>query len=293
MEEFKTKLERRLDEHLAKALAMQPFTEGNVAPNLLLEGETGTAKTEITQKWAKENGIKLFEINVSLWVNFPKNMNDIYYVGEESIRALSEPKTVLFLDNYDLGTEKCRLIFSSLVERHVLSTVNGDLFLPNILFAIAAAWPIPELHTLVESPLTDAEKQKFERYTIECDKEEHLHYLNDVYNDCIELAKEKGNEEFVKEYKGRIALANCILRDERFVYTSLESLKEDYEKAEERRAKPKSKHGLTTYASFNTCLLASDGSKKSFLKEWDSCFVEQAQKPIIEEILRDYKDVTD
>ena len=139
MEQFKTKLERRLDEHLAKALAMQPFTEGNVAPNLLLEGETGTAKTGITQKWAKENGIKLFEINVSLWVNFPKNMNDIYYVGEESIRALSEPKTVLFLDNYDLGTEKCRLIFSNLVERHVLSTVNGDLFLPNILFAIATA----------------------------------------------------------------------------------------------------------------------------------------------------------
>lgn len=293
MEECKTKLERRLDEHLAKALAMQPFSAGNLAPNLLLEGETGTGKTEITKKWAEENGIKLFGINVSLWVNFPKNMNDIYYVGEESIRALSEPKTVLFLDNYDLGTEKCRLIFSNLVERHVVPTASGDVFLPNILFAIATAWPIPELHTLVESPLTDAEKQKFERYTVECDKEEHLHYLNDVYNDCIELAKEKGDEESVKEYKGRIALANCILRDERFVYTSLESLKEDYEKAKERGAKPKSKHGLTTYASFNTCLLASDGSKKSFLKAWDSCFVEQAQKPIIEEILRDYKDVTD
>lgn len=293
MEECKTKLEQRLDAHLAKALAMQPFSAGNLAPNLLLEGETGTGKTEITKKWAEENGIKLFEINVSLWVNFPKNMNDIYYVGEEIIRALSEPKTVLFLDNYDLGTEKCRLIFSNLVERHVVPTASGDVFLPNILFAIATAWPIPELHTLVESPLTDAEKQKFERYTVECDKEEHLHYLNDVYNDCIEWAKEEGDEESVKEYKGRIALANCILRDERFVYTSLESLKEDYEKAKERRAKPKSKHGLTTYTSFNTVLSFSDGSKRSFLKCWDSCFVEQAQKPIIEEILRDYKDVTD
>lgn len=293
MEECKTKLEQRLDAHLAKALAMQPFSAGNLAPNLLLEGETGTGKTAITEKWAEENGINLFGINVSLWVNFPKNMNDIYYVGEEIIRALSEPKTVLFLDNYDLGTEKCRLIFSNLVERHVVPTASGDVFLPNILFAIATAWPIPELHTLVESPLTDAEKQKFERYTVECDKEEHLHYLNDVYNDCIELAKEKGDEEFVKEYKGRIALANCILRDERFVYTSLESLKEDYEKAKERRAKPKSKHGLTTYTSFNTVLSFSDGSKRSFLECWDSCFVEQAQKPIIEEILRDYKDVTD
>ena len=293
MEQFKTKLEQRLDEHLAKALAMQPFSEGNVAPNLLLEGETGTGKTEITQKWAKENGIKLFGINVSFWINFAKNMNDIYYVGEESIRALSEPKMVLFLDNYDLGTEKCRSIFSNLVERHVLSTANGDLFLPNILFAIATAWPIPELHTLVESPLTNVEKQKFERYTVECDKEEHLRFLNDVYNFYIESAMKEGDEEFVKECKGRIALANCILRDERFIYTSLESLKEDYEKAKESGEKPKSKHGLTTYASFNTCLFASDGSKKSFLKEWDSCSVEQAQKPIIEEILRDYKDVTD
>ena len=89
MEECKTKLERRLDAHLAKALAMQPFSAGNLAPNLLLEGETGTGKTAITMKWAEENGIKLFGINVSLWVNFPKNMNDIYYVGEEIIRALS------------------------------------------------------------------------------------------------------------------------------------------------------------------------------------------------------------
>ena len=293
MEECKTKLEQRLDAHLAKALAMQPFSAGNLAPNLLLEGETGTGKTAITEKWAEENGINLFEINVSFFSDSTQKTIDMLYGGEKYIRNLSNPKTVLFLDNYDLGTEKSRSFFSNLVERHVVPTASGDVFLPNILFAIATAWPIPELHTLVESPLTDAEKQKFERYTVECDKEEHLHYLNDVYNDCIELAKEKGNEEFVKEYKGRIALANCILRDERFVYTSLESLKEDYEKAKERRAKPNSKHGLTTYASFNTCLLASDGSKKSFLKEWDSCFVEQAQKPIIEEILRDYKDVTD
>ena len=293
MKEFKTKLEERLDAHLAKALAMQPFSERNVAPNLLLEGETGTGKTEITYKWAKNNGIKLFEINVSYWTNFTQKINDTYYVGEETIHALSEPKTVLFLDNYDLGTEKCRSLFSNLVERHILPTANGDLFLPNILFAIATAWPIPELHSLVESPLTEAEKQKFERYTVECDKEEHLHYLTDAYGSYIESATEDGNEELVKKFKGRIALANRILRDERFVYTTSEELKEEYEKAKKQGRKPYIKHGWTTYASFNTVLSASDGSKRSFLKKWDSCFVDSEQKPIIEEILRDYKDVTD
>ena len=50
---------------------------------------------------------------------------------------------------------------------------------------------------------------------------------------------------------------------------------------------------MTTYVSFNTVLSASDGSKRSFLESWDSCAVEAEQKPIIEEILKDYKDVTD
>ena len=47
---------------------------------------------------------------------------------------------------------------------------------------------------------------------------------------------------------------------------------------------------MTTYATFNQVLSWSNGSKWSFLKKWDSSFVEQAQKPIVEEILRDYKD---
>ena len=293
MEECKTKLEQRLDAHLAKALAMQPFSAGNLAPNLLLEGETGTGKTAITKKWAEENGINLFEINVSFFADSTQKTIDMLYGGEEYIRNLSNPKTVLFLDNYDLGTEKSRSFFANLVERHVVPTASGDVFLPNILFVIAAAWPIPELHPLVESPLTDAEKQKFERYTVECDREEHLRYLNDVYNTSIESAKEEGNKEFVKVYKGRIALANCILRDERFVYTSSESLKEDYEKTKRLGKKPDPEQGLTTYTSFNTVLSSSDGSKRSFLECWDSCFVESKQKPIMEEILRDYIDVTD
>ena len=290
MKEFKTKLEQRLDAHLSKALAIQPFSEGNLAPNLLVEGETGTGKTEIITKWAKENGVNLFSINMAVFVEATQKKVNMLYGGEECICDLSKPKTVLFLDNYDLGTEKSRSFFSSLVERHVLPTANGEVFLPNILFAIATAWPIPELHTLVESPLTDAEKAKFERYTVECDKEEHLHYLTEFYNNHIASAMEKGDEESIKEYKGKIALANCILKDKRFVYTSLESRKENFEEAKKTWKKTDLKCGMTTYATFNVVLSGSNGSKRSFLKMWDSCFVEQAQKPIVEEILRDYKD---
>ena len=291
--EKKTKLEQRLDEHLERALAMQPFSEGKLSSNLLLEGETGTGKTSITTEWAGKNDINLFSINVSYWIDSTQKTIDLLYGGEECIRNLSKPKTVLFLEHYDLGTEKCRSFFSNLVERHILPTVNGDLFLPNILFTIATAWPFPELHTLVTSPLTEAEKQKFEIYTVECDKEEHLSYLNDVYNSYIESAIKEGDEKFVKECKGRIALANHILSDKRFAYTSSESLKEDYEKAKKAGRKLGSGRGLTTYAAFNRVLLASDGSKRSFLESWDSCAVEAEQKPIIEEILKDYKDVTD
>ena len=66
---------------------------------------------------------------------------------------------------------------------------------------------------------------------VECDKEEHLRYLTEIYNDHIASAMEEGDEESIKEYKGKIALANCILKDKRFVYTSLESRKENFEKA--------------------------------------------------------------
>lgn len=48
-----------------------------------------------------------------------------------------------------------QIVFSNLVERHVLPAANGEVLLPSILFAIATAWPLPELHILVESPLTD------------------------------------------------------------------------------------------------------------------------------------------
>lgn len=101
---------------------------------------------------------------------------------------------------------------------------------------------------------------------------------------------EKGDEESIKEYKGKIALANFILKDKRFVYTSLESRKENLEKAKNMGKKTDLKCGMTTYATFNQVLSWSNGSKWSFLKKWDSSFVEQAQKPIVEEILRDYKD---
>ena len=60
-----------------------------------------------------------------------------------------------------------QIVFSNLVERHVLPAANGEVFMPSILFAIATAWHIPELHILIESPLTDAETEKFERDTVE------------------------------------------------------------------------------------------------------------------------------
>ena len=86
--EKKTKLEQRLDEHLERALAMQPFSEGKLSPNLLLEGETGTGKTSITRKWARKNDINLFFINVPYWIDSTQKTFDMLYGGEERIRNI-------------------------------------------------------------------------------------------------------------------------------------------------------------------------------------------------------------
>lgn len=67
-----TKLEKWLNEKLAKVLKMQPLTEKNLPQNLLVVGETGTGKTAIIRKWAELNNLNLFDINVSFGWIIPK-----------------------------------------------------------------------------------------------------------------------------------------------------------------------------------------------------------------------------
>ncbi len=267
----KTRLEKRLDEHLERALQMKPFSKDKLMPNLLLEGSTGTGKTSITEKWAKDNGINLFEIHINSWRGVSKEQVGIFFSEEKSMKDLSVPNTVLFFDMYELGNKQTRVAFSDLMERHVLHTPQGEVFLPEVLFAIATVWPSDEEHSLVKEPLTEEEKQKFERYTVDCYKDEYLRYINDHYSIIIECMNEEGDEEEVLECRRKLAIATHILQDPRFQF--------------------KADNGFPTYMTFSGLLVLCDGTKRDFLKKWNGRCHAPNLKPVIEEILSDYNDI--
>ena len=267
----KTKLEKRLDEHLERALQMKPSCKGKLMPSLLLEGSTGTGKTSITRKWAKDNGVNLCHIQVNLWRGVSKEQVEAAFSEEASLKNLSLQNTILLFDNFDLGEEKTRALFSDLMEHHVLHTPNGELFLPEVLFAIAVVWPSGEGHPLVKEPLTEAEKRKFECYTVDYDKEEYLDYIRKYYSKKIERAKETGKRERVLVLRRRMAIAEHILKHPRFQF--------------------KDDHGFPTYSSISRLLDGCDGTKNDFLDHWDSCTHAPDLKPVMEEILSAYSDI--
>lgn len=263
MEEEKTRLEKRLDEHLERALSMRPFSKDKLMPNLLLVGSFGTGKSYITSKWAKRNGINLVDIGIEGWEGS---------LREWVFTSIIRPNTVLNFYRFDNSDKKTRALFSDLMERHVLQTSLGEMFLPEILFSIATVWPPEDESSDSGEPLTEEEEQKFERYNVNCYKDEFLRYVNDYYAAKIESAKKEGDGEYALRLQRSAAMTNHIVKDPRFQFQS--------------------DAGDPTYNGFFRLMRFSGGEKKKVLKYWNFCHAPNL-KPVIEEILSDYSDDTE
>lgn len=287
-EKRKGQIEEKLDDCLDRALEVAGEEDVDY-PNVLIVGAAGFAKTAIVKQWARKNGVNLYALDAGK-LN-PEDLggivgydpDDPHYTrklgNKDIIEELSKPRSVLFLDEYNRARSNIRSALLKLVQNHVLPSGKGDLFLPNLLFTVAAINPSSTAYEVNE--LDDAETSRFDTIEIIPDPLEHLDYLNSYFDERIKKAQEAGNEKFVLRRTGQKALANTILKDPRFEYTSLEDI-------EEGRGKYKS----TNYRSFLRALEASDGTKDSLLKVWNTT-CDARQKKTIEDILKNFKDVDD
>lgn len=287
-EKRKGQIEEKLDDCLDRALEIAGEEDVDY-PNVLIVGAAGFAKTAIVKQWARKNGINLYALDAGK-LN-PEDLggivgydpDDPHYTrklgNKDIIDELSKPKSVLFLDEYNRARANIRAALLKLVQNHVLPSGKGDLFLPNLLFTVAAINPSSTAYEVNE--LDDAETSRFDRIEIIPDPLEQLDYLNKYFDERIKKAQDAGNEKFVLRRTGQKALANTILKDPRFEYTSLEDIESG-----------RGQYGSTNYRSFLRALEASDGTKDSLLKVWNTT-CDARQKKIIEDILRNYKDIDD
>ena len=287
-----TELEKELDRCLQLAKRKNKRGARGDYPNLLIEGAAGFGKTSIVKQWAARNGVhlyardagKLSQEQVGGLVGYDSDdPTMVKELGNKSFyQGLSQPNTVLFLDEYNRARGNIRGLLLKLVNDHVLpGGPDGDIFLPNLLFTVAAINPTSSAYET--NNLDAAERSRFKRIVVTPNPLEHLKYLNREYGAELKDAQEDGDPDWIREVLGRIQLANTILKDPRFEYTSLQ---------QEEKMIDDPNFTPTNYRSFTDALDHSDGTKESFLREWPT-YCDYTQRKTIEDILKDYKDVDD
>lgn len=288
----RNELEKELDRCLQLAKRKSKRGARGDYPNLLIEGSAGFAKTAIVQQWAKKNGIhlyardagKLSQEQIGGLVGYDADdPTMVKELGNKSFyQGLSQPNTVLFLDEYNRARGNIRSLLLKLVNEHVLpGGPEGDIFLPNLLFTVAAINPTSSAYET--NTLDAAERSRFKRVVVTPNPLEHLKYLNKEYGEELKDAEADGDKDWIKEVKGRIQLANTILKDSRFSYTSLQ---------QEEKMIDDPDFTPTNYRSFKEALDHSDGTKDDFLRQWPT-YCDYTQRKTIEDILKNYVDVDD
>ena len=151
-------LEKRLDASLEIALAMHdlgyPVTFINEAgrtvrkgevdyfPNVCVAGQSGIGKTAIIRDWAQKNEINLVTFYVPLYAAYEREKQKAivssYLRTEEFKKALSKPRSVLFVEHYEDMTPEIEDALAELIDAHVLPSGDEKVFMPELLFVIAA-----------------------------------------------------------------------------------------------------------------------------------------------------------
>ena len=259
--------------------------------NVLFIGEAGTGKSSIIRKWARDNGINLYEVRAAgmddtdLGGAISKGEGDysnvVVRLASTEFDKLNRPNSVLFLDEYNRAPKSVRTNLLELVNSHVVPdprTESGQRYLENFLFTIAAINPAnPDYDT---DELDMAERTRFKNIDITGEPLVQLKWLRKELQAQIDNAED---EEEKNEALGKLKLAETLLSHRDFEFDN----RADIEKTKEEG------NGLAlNYRTFTAALMGSDGTKEDFLAGWNS-YSNNLRKPMIERILRDYKDIDD
>lgn len=238
-----SELTDKLDDCLANAMANHASgTHDGV--DLLITGLPGSGKTGITKQWAKDRGVNLFYLNAknddlgAILNGFPidsvekdENGNEVHRVirsFSKSLDKLDEPKSVLFLDEFNRAAPKLRAVLLSLINEHVVDGDGPDGFrhFNNLLFTVACINPsVPTDPGAMD--LNDAEMSRFVD-TMDWDSkvEDAVKYLNfhlKKLRDKLD-PDDENYTFFYTRYTKILNLTNALLGDFRFEFDSRDDL---------------------------------------------------------------------
>lgn len=238
-----SELTDKLDDCLANAMVGHASgTHDGV--DLLITGLPGSGKTGITKQWAKDRGVNLFYLNAknddlgAILNGFPvdtietdEDGNEVHKVKRSfstALDRLDEPKSVLFLDEFNRAAPKLRASLLTLINEHTVEGPNKDGMreFKNLLFTIACINPsVPTDPGAMD--LNDAETSRFVD-TMDWDSkaDDALKYINFHLNSLLsELDKNDENYAFFYvRYNKILNLANALINDYRFEFDTRDDL---------------------------------------------------------------------
>ena len=233
----------KLDDCLSNAMVGNHMkaTDG---VDLLVTGLPGSGKTGITKKWAKDRGVNLFYLNAKdddLGANlngFPVSTVEKDEDGNEkhvvtrafsnALKALDEPNSVLFLDEFNRAAPKLRAVLLTLINEHAIAGEGKDGFkyFDNLLFTVACINPaVPTDPGAME--LNDAEKSRFvDEIDWDSQPGNALRYvLFHIKTLMDQLKPEDENYNFLYTRYAKIKnLANALIGDPRFEFDNRDDL---------------------------------------------------------------------
>lgn len=302
-DEDDTEVARELSKALRVALRNKK-TGGKNYTNILLVGEAGIGKTAITLDWAARHDINLVLMNTSTMdetdltgvVARSAEGNSTIKLRSDVLKSLEEPRSVLFLDEYNRGRDTVRGTLLTLINDHLIDVetdykktasdrVGGKRELKNLLFTVAAINPADDDYNT--KPLDTAEKSRFKRVDVIANKDESLAYLTKEITRQIKALDPEDPEdvESIQELEGQLKIATTLLTDSRFQFDNAK------DKAEGRHKYGDDYEQLNPRALTNL-LQGTDGTKEDFLRNWNAyCNIDK--KPIVEIILAEYEDADD
>ena len=293
----KSDLTDKLDDCLANALVSQ-HSGTHDGTDLLVDGLPGSGKTGIVRQWAKDRGVNLFYLNAknddlgAILNGFPVDTIEKDDDGTEhhavarsysfntALKHLNEPRTVLFLDEFNRANPKLRASLLTLINEHAVEGPgkNGYYTFENMLFTIACINPaVPTDPGAMD--LNDAEMSRYVD-TMEWDSkpEEALKYVNFYLKKLIkELDPNDENYNFLYvRYNKILNLARTLLIDDRFNFDSRDDLLDLFN----------DKAKMLNQRSLTDALMSHGYSKQKFLNWVDkfSKFLDK-DKAMIHEIL--------